>query len=104
MRKGKEVRRGLFLISSLCLCASAVGSPACAGPAVRLTGGRFEVTELAPTDLERSKKDGRQAERWQELFTVRVATPADAPPMLGTYRVDGAVLRFEPRFPLVPGV
>jgi hypothetical protein len=68
-----------------------------------LSGGRFEVAGLAPSELARLRKADWPPERWQELFAVRVAA-VDAPAMVGAYRIAGAVLRFEPRFPLVPGV
>lgn len=39
---------------------------------------------------------------WTPVLSVRVATAESA--MLGTYRVDKHVLRFEPRFPFVAGL
>jgi hypothetical protein len=46
-------------------------------------------------------------EHWRSFLSVKVhrkGNPDDVPPLLGRYRVDGRVLRFEPRFPLEPGV
>ena len=47
-------------------------------------------------------------DRWRSFLKVRVvrvkAGADEAPPMLGTYRVAGDSLRFEPRFPIEPGV
>ncbi len=47
------------------------------------------------------------AEHWRSFLSVKVHREGktdDLPPLLGRYRVDGQVLRFEPRFPLEPGV
>ena len=49
-------------------------------------------------------------ERWMSCLAVRVlpALPSvkvtDTPPLLGSYRVEGNVIRFVPRFPLEPGL
>jgi hypothetical protein len=48
-------------------------------------------------------------DRWASFLAVRVVRdhPAGSEPALpvwGTYRVEGEVIRFEPRFPLVPGI
>ena len=47
-------------------------------------------------------------DRWTSFLAVRVVReeppePDEAPPLLGSYRVAGDVIRFEPRFPLEPG-
>jgi hypothetical protein len=46
---------------------------------------------------------------WTSFFRVHVVSEsspdaADVPPVWGTYRVDGTLLRFEPRFPAEPGI
>jgi hypothetical protein len=46
---------------------------------------------------------------WASFFRVHVVTESrpdaeDVPPVWGTYRVDGKLLRFEPRFPPEPGI
>jgi len=48
-------------------------------------------------------------DRWTSFFPVRVISDSKSgsdenPPVLGSYRVEGNVIRFEPRFPLEPGV
>jgi hypothetical protein len=48
-------------------------------------------------------------DQWRVLFAVatvpsRSPGAVDLPPLLGSYRVDGPFLRFQPRFPLEPGV
>jgi hypothetical protein len=43
--------------------------------------------------------------QWQGLLSVSVETvETNLPPMVGTYRVHRGLLRFEPQFPLEPGV
>lgn len=69
----------------------------------------FEVIGLAPADLARLAKVHWKAAQWAALFTVSVGgtdktREANYPPMLGSYHVDQTVLRFEPRFPLTPGL
>jgi len=48
-------------------------------------------------------------DHWTSFLSVRVMSEnkpgsEDNPPLLGSYRLDGDIIRFEPRFPLEPGV
>ncbi|MGD1068506.1 MAG: Ig-like domain-containing protein [Bryobacteraceae bacterium] len=43
------------------------------------------------------------AKGWGSIFAVYTGPP-DAPPLLGTYAVEGGALVFRPRFPFAPGV
>ncbi len=61
--------------------------------AVEITGLRAATLQL----LQRW-----QPSQWQRLFAVYTETADVA--MLGTYRVQGKVLRFTPQFPLEPGL
>lgn len=70
-----------------------------AGPSIRLNRSAFEVVGLDPAELAKVK--ALPPEHWSALLAVR---SADGPPMLGSYRVEGNLLRFEPRFPLTAGV
>jgi hypothetical protein len=68
----------------------------------------FDVSGLSPTALA-GLADGKLSRtEWAALFGVYVATEGaaktDNPPILGSYRVEEKVLRFEPEFPVVPGV
>lgn len=75
-------------------------------------GRRAHLIEVSGVDqrnlqaLDRSRWDGA---RWQQLLAV-YAEPRDwignpgLPPMIGTYRVSGDAIVFEPQFPLDPGV
>jgi hypothetical protein len=68
-----------------------------------------EVTGLSASALEQLRPFVAAPSRWTEVLVIRAEsgeTPADAalPPMLGRYQLDTSTLRFEPRFPLAPGV
>jgi hypothetical protein len=68
-------------------------------------GATVDVRGLDTEDLARLKTIDWDARRWSELLAVRVADAgAGQPPVLGSYRVAGDILKFEPRFPFVPGV
>jgi hypothetical protein len=69
----------------------------------------FDVIHLKPADLESLAKVQWDRDQWTALFAVYVdggseAEQAKRPPLLGSYRVQDGVLRFEPRFPLEPGL
>ncbi len=59
-----------------------------------------EVTGLSA--ITRQKIQRWQPSQWQRLFAVYTATADVA--MLGTYRLQGNILRFAPQFPLEPGL
>jgi hypothetical protein len=67
--------------------------------------GVFEVDPSDAVELEALERAG--AERWPELFAVYVAGPekgGERPAMLGSYTLRERRLRFEPRYPLEPGL
>jgi len=69
----------------------------------------FEVMNLQRVDLENLAKVQWDRDQWTALFAVVVddgspAGQAKRLPLLGSYQVQGSVLRFEPRFPLEPGL
>lgn len=84
--------------------------------AIRLTtvgtpGGTpaFQVTGLDRASLSRIAQEATGDRVWAELFAVYVQPPGAAnadgvPPIVGTYRIEGGILQFDPRFPLVAGV
>jgi hypothetical protein len=80
------------------------------GLQIRLTGKSaptVDVAGLPAADLSAIDKLGLQGEAWSKLFAVYVVPAAGkqrGPAMLGSYRLEDNVLRFEPRYPLVPGV
>src|SRR5262249_15898726 len=86
----------------LILCATAHASD----PAIRLVptehgvGSALEIANLDPAILAALKR--KPPADWTAIFSVRVASAETA--ILGTYRIEKGVLRFEPRFPLVPGL
>jgi hypothetical protein len=77
---------------------------------IRLSNDKHPVVEvigLLPEELQALAGQERTPEKWHALFAVYVAGDrerARQPAMLGSYRALKDSLRFEPRYPLVPGV
>src|SRR5262245_31999798 len=86
-------------------CLAVAAEPA-RGPTIRLERGVFEVVGLAPEVLTQLGKMPPEKEQWTALFAVYVdgTGGADRPAILGSYRVEDNLLRFEPRFPPAEGV
>ena len=69
-----------------------------------------EIQRLRQSNKKGKKgKEGRTLAEWQRLFSVYAgqedSTDASSlPPMLGVYSVESNALRFEPKFPLEPGL
>jgi hypothetical protein len=69
----------------------------------------IEVIGLSRQSLDGLRRAGWTSSQWQRLLSVYAGQEdpiADLglPPMSGVYRVDSTSLRFEPQFPLDPGV
>jgi hypothetical protein len=69
----------------------------------------FDPTDLAALSVLSQVKPSPFS--WSQVFTVTVAPEGhgqggsdERPPIMGTYRVAGPRLRFEPRFPIEPGL
>ncbi len=106
--------RGVPVVAMLVLWAGP-GHVRAEAPVIRLSGkgdadprAAFEVSGLDAANLRALASARWEPGRWAELFAVYVDDGAsgrgDRPPVLGSYRVAGDRLRFEPRFPLSPGV
>jgi len=104
--------RALTIASALLVSARAHGAD---GPTIRLAPAdkdappRIEITGLDKAALNAARKLDAENKRWDEILKVQVAdekgqAPAERPALLGTWRVDGDKLRFEPRFPLQKGL
>lgn len=71
-----------------------------------------EVTGLTKATQTRLRSSNWKLSDWQRLLRVQVEPkngptsqrPTLLPPMLGTYRVEGNAIRFQPQYPLVPGL
>jgi hypothetical protein len=96
--------------AALLFVFGAASARAGSAPAIRLNPqgdprARFEVVGLDASALQ-----ARGPDEWSALFSVTTVSAeersaaASLPPLLGTYRVEGAVLVFQPRFPLEPGM
>jgi hypothetical protein len=88
--------------------AVAVGSCARAEvPSVRIasSGNAVEVVGLGADDLTSLSRLAPGSDTWPRILAVSLDKDDHTLPLIvGSYRVDGTVVRFEPRFPLVPGV
>lgn len=85
--------RGLFAQSAL------------SNISIRWINNSVEVTGLSSLTLARLRRAKWQLKDWQRLLRVQVeAAQSSLPPMLGTYRVVGNSIRFNPRYPLEPGL
>jgi hypothetical protein len=78
-------------------------------PASDPTKSTVEVVGADPAALQALARAEITPEGWTSCFTVRVVQsaeppPRDLPPLLGSYRVTGATIRFQPRFGLEPGM
>ncbi len=69
------------------------------------------VVEAAGLDAEALRRivmNQMTPERWRAFLVVRVVRDGEgtqiAPALLGTYHLSGDVLRFDPRFPIEPGL
>jgi hypothetical protein len=81
------------------------------GPRIRLEAGQkpaaVELVGLSQEELKALSKLGAKDERWVKIFPLYVVVDdreVSPPPVLGSYRVVENTVRFEPRFPLTPGV
>jgi len=68
-----------------------------------------EVSGLSAGAIKRLRQSNWDLSRWQRLLSVYVGqgdsiNASSLPPMLGVYRVESNALRFEPQFPLEPGL
>jgi hypothetical protein len=63
----------------------------------------FDVYNLNVQQLNLFAASKPSTEEWHSWFSVTVVGD-DSPPLLGEYVVAGDMLRFRPRFPLVPGL
>lgn len=72
---------------------------------VHLSNGAFEVRGIPRAELERLLSRAAGGAGWQPIFAVFVGilNGGERLPMLGTYRIERGRLRFEPRYPLIPG-
>src|SRR6185503_20410204 len=69
----------------------------------------IEVTGLSSSRLAQLLRAQWTSEQWQKLLSVSVdqddfTTQLFLPPMVGSYRAAEKALRFDPQFPLQPGI
>jgi hypothetical protein len=107
---------GFALAIFLTGAREAGGQPAVLNPSIRWTRDAtdtnkvfVEVSGLSRATLEALQELKWENPRWQRLLPVYaeqgdLRADIGLPPMLGGYRVQSGILRFEPQFPLEPGV
>ena len=72
---------------------------------IRWVDNSVEVTGLTRRALDHLRSPKWELADWQRLLRVQVESAQPSmPSMLGTYRVEGDAVRFEPQYPLVPGL
>jgi hypothetical protein len=85
------------------------------GPKIRFNRSKsvakpaIEVINLKPEDLAKLANAKLDQDQWTALFGIYVELGSEShlanqPAMLGSYKVEKNILRFEPRFPFHPGV
>jgi hypothetical protein len=87
-------------------------APVQTAPVIRLNGkidGKskvtFDVTGLDAASLAKLAKAKYSTKQWNKVFAVTVVSDQKTvPALLGSYRIEDGILRFEPRFPPVMGL
>jgi hypothetical protein len=114
-----EVRTGLF--SAACEAAGRGGaglendeppqSPKIewTSPDAKRPKAAVQVSNVDPADLDVLKSSRMTNTLWSSFLSVRTVTEPsprseEPPPLWGSYSLSGEVIRFEPRFPLEPGI
>lgn len=113
--RGNRLRPVLRVAAGVALWLT-VNAPGRADPglSIRLNppGDRraaFEVVGLDPVDAAALAGDEFRPDQWSALFAVSTVSRdvrgmGALPPILGKYWVEAGIVRFQPRFPLEPGL
>ena len=110
MDVGRGLRRAALATAAAGLVfVSCWGDPRTRGKAVRLDVEPGKDATVVVEGLDRellAELDGLTQEEWREIFPVYTgqdfpAEDDDKPAILGSYAVEGDVIRFRPRFPCV---
>jgi hypothetical protein len=95
------------LVVRVFLSVAVVTAARAEAPSIRLasSGKSVDVVGIPADDLVALSRLAPNSDAWLKILAVSLdKNDTTLPPMLGAYRVDGTTLRFEPRFPFVPGV
>jgi hypothetical protein len=116
MKRHRLIIRALFLCSLVLLSLSLAVAQIASVISIKWTPDPkdtnraiVEVTGLSAASLRRLQRANWKLPQWQGLLSVysepqKEQSPHKLPPMLGVYRIESGVLRFEPQFPLEPGI
>jgi hypothetical protein len=96
----------------LALTLSLVAGASPTAPVIRLNEGKdgvtVDVTGLSKEALSGLSRLGSDTEKWSSVLAVYVDRPGkdrkDQPAILGSYRIEKNIVRFEPRYPLTKGL
>lgn len=122
--KKSQGQRWLSLLVFLCFFATQVFGFEVSHPQETVQGGFsirwvtnsanpdkhfIEVDGLSAAAQRRLRRSNWKQEQWQRLFSVYASQSeaqdvSNLPPMLGSYELKGGMLRFDPQFPLEPGI
>lgn len=101
----------IVAIASAALAAPDAPRPAREAPSIRFAPGSaasppaVEVVGLDPESLAALAKADWDFAAWSSLLAVSIeAAKTEPTPIPGRYRVAGGVVRFEPKFPIEPGL
>jgi hypothetical protein len=100
---------GYLSVLAVLVC---LDSSSASGPQIRLNRGKdtstVDVTGLSKASLDGVARWPADDRHWSKVLALYVdragKVDPDQPAVLGSYRVEKSVLRFEPRFPLAAGV
>ncbi len=112
MALGRPPRRALLAAAAGLVLAACWGDPRTRGKIVRLDMAPGSDATVVVEGLDRellAELDDLPEEEWREIFPVYTGQeiPEEGegkPAILGSYAVEGGVVRFRPRFPLIPGL
>lgn len=107
--------RRLLLVWCALVCFQTAACAASSTHSIRWVAGggtntaAVEVLGLKPRALRELREANLDVSKWQRVLSVYaeqgdVIADIGLPPMLGTYGIKSNSLRFEPQFPLEPGV
>jgi hypothetical protein len=105
-----DVRRSLLAVVVIVVWLGQIWLQRADAAEVRLANGKdshVDVTGLSAEELEAIRALKLDGDAWHGLLAVYVVpSPGKplGPPILGSYSLDGRIVRFTPRFPLAAGV
>jgi hypothetical protein len=116
MKRHRVIIQALLLCSSVLLSFAITAAQPASTISIRWTSDPkdanrvvVEVAGLNAASLRKLQRANWKLSQWQRLLSVYSGSQNEQslhnlPPMLGVYRIESGLLRFEPQFPLEPGI